>query len=216
MFISIAISRVAPVLVPVIREWIGLEAEEGLEVVGGMEGLGRVIERIGGMVRAADRECKPRSPLASSVALINASSLVYLMLHTEVHSIQPESLSTDFTPLKLPTQRDEAVMDTLTSEMQNMVIENKLKKEAPLRTAWEGAIMRGKRSRAVTEGRINGHGKYHLLSPVSPPPGKGRELRDVESSPGRLPSPRPSPPPLVLPAMVRRGSSNVRARSVSY
>lgn len=70
MFISIAISRVAPVLAPVVREWIGLGAEEGLEVVGGMEGLGRVIERIGGMVRAADRECELQSPLLASLAVL--------------------------------------------------------------------------------------------------------------------------------------------------
>ena len=214
MFISIAISRVAPVLAPVVRELVGLEAEEGLEVVGGMEGLGRVIERIGGMVRAADRECKSRGPLlASSVVLINVSYLVYLMLHTEVHSIHPKPHRTNFTTLKPLTQPDAGVMDTLTSEMQNMIIENKLRKEAPLRTAWEGAVIRGERGRAVTEGRINGLGKHHPLSPVSPPPGKMFGLGDMRSSPGRLPSPRPSPPP--LPTIVRRGSSYVRAISVS-
>lgn len=135
------------------------------------------------------------------------------MLHTEVHSIQAKPRSASFTTLKPLTQPDEAVMDALTNEMQNMIIENKLKKEAPLKTAWEGAVMRGERVRAVTEGRINGHGNYHPLSPISPLPGKTFGLGDVQSSPGRLPSPRPSPPP--PPTIVRRGSSYVRARSVS-
>jgi len=59
MFVSIALSRVVPVLGPVVREWLGV----GLEVEGIGEGeagsvYGEVVQRFGALVRAADRECE--------------------------------------------------------------------------------------------------------------------------------------------------------------
>lgn len=116
-------------------------------------------------------------------------------------------------------------MDTLTDEMQNMIIENKLRKEVPLRSTWETAIARGRereRERAVTmvemrsgggDGTAGGEeGKRRCLSPN----GKSQDSFGsiVTSSPGRLPSPRPSPPP--PPSIKRQGSSCVRARSISW
>jgi hypothetical protein len=58
MFLSIALSRVVPVIGPVVREWLGIldGVEEGVG-----EGVGMyrdVMERFGALVKAADRECK--------------------------------------------------------------------------------------------------------------------------------------------------------------
>jgi len=169
-------------------------------------GVGRLVDKVGALVRAADRE-------------------VYLMLHTELHSVQPRGKSrTSFASLKQLSEPAEVVMDTLTHEMQNMIIENKLRKEVPLRSTWEAAIARGKeRERAVTMvemrssgGVGQGQGKRGDL-PSSPLPNeKSQDLfgSHAVSSPGRLPSPRPSPPP--PPGIKRRGSSSVRARSISW
>lgn len=60
MFMSIAISRVAPMLMPIVRESIGLEAHDESEVT--QDGFGsHLIDRIGTLVRAADREGKSLS-----------------------------------------------------------------------------------------------------------------------------------------------------------
>lgn len=98
-----------------------------------------------------------------------------------------------------------------------MLIENKLRKEAPLRSTWEAAVARGmakERERAVTMFGLGDSQERDTLppSPVSPI-GKSAELLGAHGSPGRLPSPRPSPPP--PPDLSRRGSSYIRARSVS-
>jgi hypothetical protein len=102
-------------------------------------------------------------------------------------------------------QPSEQVMDLLTTEMENMMIESRLKREdGPLRSAWEAA---------VTKGRVREEWKLRksrgLLSPISP-----------EQEESRLPSPRPSPPP--APGSPLKGSkvswlseSYVRARSLS-
>ena len=94
-----------------------------------------------------------------------------------------------------------------------MMIENKLRKEAPLRSAWEAAIERGfmrERALSVGVGDTREIGEK-LTSPVSPFEKPGQES-GVGVGVGKLPSPRPSPPPAGL---LRRGSSYVRARSVS-
>lgn len=55
MFLSIALSRVAPVLGAVFREGWGVTGgDEVMEAVG----LARVMERFGALIRAADRECE--------------------------------------------------------------------------------------------------------------------------------------------------------------
>src|ERR1700728_2096876 len=82
------------------------------------------------------------------------------MLHTELNSIQPQphphpqsqsphkpTPTTPIQPGSGPT------IQTLTNEMENMIIENKLRKEAPLRSFWEAAVRRGwgrERGRAVS------------------------------------------------------------------
>jgi hypothetical protein len=212
MFMSIAISRVAPMLMPIVRESMGLEVHDESEMT--QEGFGsRLVDRIGTLVRAADRE-------------------VYLMLHTELHSVQPQEKSqTKFASPKPLSKPAEVVMDTLTHEMQNMIIENTLRKEAPLRSTWEAAIARGQareRGRAVTmvDMRSGGgggvdaagqEGKRGGFPSPRTPNGKSRQNlfgSHAVESPGRLPSPRPSPSP--PPGLKRRGSSCVRARSISW
>lgn len=154
------------------------------------------------------------------------TAIVYLMLHTELHSVQPKGKSrTSVASPEPPSQTSEVVMDTLTQEMENIIIENQLRKEAPLRSVWEAAIARGharERERAVTmvntrpsggadaqEGKKDGG----FLSPATLN-GKASVGNLAVDSPGRLPSPRPSPSP--PPGLKRRGSSCVRARSISW
>jgi hypothetical protein len=94
------------------------------------------------------------------------------------------------------------IMDLLTSEMENMVIESRLKQEkGPVRSAWDAAVTKGK---LREEWKLKG-----FLSTVSP--------EDEES---RLPSPSPSPPlernPSPLrPQKVFWTSNYVRGRSLS-
>jgi len=215
MFLSIALSRVAPALLPIVRESVGLGSGAGeREREMDWSGFVSVVDRFGGLIRAADRE-------------------LYLMLHTELHSVQPQSHTKPQRAggLKPVLEPSPSVMDTFTREMQNMIIENKLRKEAPLRSFWEAAVERGltrERERAVSmSGNGTAGGGEGLPSPVSPvqklgelssaggpSPGLGLGLGNGGGSQGRLPSPRPSPPP--PPGIVRRGSSYLRARSVSY
>jgi hypothetical protein len=163
--------------------------------------------------------------------------IVYLMLHTELNSIQPQPPHPQsqpphkLTPTTEPTEPGPTIR-SLTKEMENMIIENKLRKEAPLRSFWEAAVGRGwarERGRAVSmmcgnDGSAGGEGKsmdnmsaatgdlakemgYTMMAGM----GTGMERNE---SPGRLPSPRPSPSP-PPPGIIRRGSSYMRARSVS-
>lgn len=144
------------------------------------------------------------------------------MLHTELHTIHPDSNATH-APLQPLLEPNPQVMQTLSGEMENMIVESKLKKEAPLRSAWDAAVARALTTEAESEREVEVEREPgeegSLPSPVSPVP-KPRELFANElgmglgmGSPGRLPSPRPSPSP--PPGMLRRGSSYVRARSVS-
>jgi len=155
------------------------------------------------------------------------------MLHTELNTIQPQpqpqpyAHSQSQSPHKptAPIQHEPGpTIQTLTKEMENMIIENKLRKEAPLRSLWEAAVRRGwarERGRSVSffgNGSAGGEGKpvdvdvsaagmgFTMMTGIGM--GMGRN-----ESPGRLPSPRPSPSP--PPGIIRRGSSYMRARSVS-
>ncbi|THV06153.1 hypothetical protein K435DRAFT_645671, partial [Dendrothele bispora CBS 962.96] len=95
---------------------------------------------------------------------------------------------------------DDKIMDKLAAEMENMIIEGNVKKDmGPLKTAWDSAIRgaRGRFQKAATAREE----ERDRDSPGSAVDGEGK-----------LPSPRPSPPP----SMQRKGSSYMRARSVSY
>ena len=177
-----------------------------------------------------------------------------MMLHTELHSIHPWSPESrvSLTRMRPLTNPSEEIMETLSKEMENMVIEANIKKDAgPLRSVWEAAVTKGRAAQMSTstvgrgttarktrnfweaedvlesEEDMDG-GSGTLPSPVSPVGTPPRQLpcEDGKSGPGsdawlgavkgqgRLPSPRPSPPPPQ--GLQRRGSSYVRARSVSY
>lgn len=151
------------------------------------------------------------------------------MIHTELHSIHPETTShvslSRIQPLTTPSPD---IIDALSKEMEKMIIEGNVKREAgPIRAAWETAIRRGRRgARGPTtpkktpprtrqfwergEEVNNGRGSHSTVSalPDSSQPG----LSSHEG--GRLPSPRSSPPPSS--GIVKDGSSYVRARSLSY
>jgi hypothetical protein len=78
VFISIALSRVAPVLVPIIREALGLQSNES-EVGVDRTALGQVVDRFGALAKTADRECKS---LSNILSFIFPSSLLLLSLIT--------------------------------------------------------------------------------------------------------------------------------------
>lgn len=166
------------------------------------------------------------------------------MLHTDLHSIQSPSspspsssthspnVGVDLRPLSDPDPR---VLASLETEMQHMIVEGKLRHEAPLRSAWEAAVRRGRGQKRFLSSPLifspaNGNGKMGLRSLPEDEAVTGEfaltngkvngedELESVGGA-GRLPSPRPSPPP--PPGLLRRGTgmsyseSGLRARSVS-
>ncbi|KAF9020369.1 DnaJ-domain-containing protein [Hymenopellis radicata] len=122
-----------------------------------------------------------------------------ILLQTELHSIQP---SLEHKRLQPITEVDEAVMEGLAQEMENMIIETNVRKDTgPLRTAWEAAIQNAN--------HVNLNQNHPTLAPNQPL--HSLEIPQLLRTPGgTLPSPRPSPPPYP-----RSGSSYTRARSVS-
>ncbi|KAF8903029.1 hypothetical protein CPB85DRAFT_1377113 [Mucidula mucida] len=114
-----------------------------------------------------------------------------ILLQTELHSIQPSS--------SFPEHK--RAMEGLAQEMENMIIETNVRKDAgPLRTAWEAAIQN-----AAIPNHVNlnqNHSSHQELHSL--------EIPQLHTPGGTLPSPRPSPPPYP-----RSGSSYTRARSVS-
>ncbi|KAF5383407.1 hypothetical protein D9757_006164 [Collybiopsis confluens] len=132
-----------------------------------------------------------------------------VILHTDLHSIHPSSPTSrvSISQMRPVLEPSSEIIDLLAEELKNMIIESKVKQDSgPLRSAWEAAVLRG-RSRSESSARAP-----NIVIPV----GKGRE-GDHLSPPsacegeGKLPSPRPSPPP-----SVQRNSSYARARSVSW
>ena len=149
------------------------------------------------------------------------------MIQTDIQSLIPEGAEARTGPEPPPE-----VLAALEKEMTHIMIESRLKTVAPLVTVWHQALKKGReilRARtqsapeptALPEMIGNGNGIEHdcgLPSPMSPNVVLGgsdlvAEDREVEViAQGRLPSPRPSPPP----GLVRRGTGgSFRARSVS-
>ncbi|KAK0493047.1 DnaJ-domain-containing protein [Armillaria luteobubalina] len=97
-----------------------------------------------------------------------------MLLHTELHSVHSVTSSSErvslsrMRPLLEPSSD---VMDELSKEMENMIIETNIKKDTgPLKTLWETAVKKGHDS---------------AIEPK------------LETSRKNLPSPRPSPPPRI-------------------
>ncbi|KAJ7188894.1 hypothetical protein C8R46DRAFT_1056100, partial [Mycena filopes] len=109
-----------------------------------------------------------------------------MMLHSELHSLQPTSASTPHVPLhRLRPVAEPApdVMDALSGEMERMVIEKVVKQDAgPWRSAWEGAVERGRAALAAAA-------NTNLLPPAPPTPdgaspfGSWRGVRTPVGSP---------------------------------
>ncbi|EIN06592.1 DnaJ-domain-containing protein [Punctularia strigosozonata HHB-11173 SS5] len=234
MFMSVALSRVAPVLFP------GMLDDGKLDT----KVLVQMLERIASLTKGLNHEAM-------------------MMLHTELNAIHHTDGSSFATPNLVP-QPDPAIVETLTKEMENMAIEARLVREAhagPLKSAWEAAIARGRSALHISStpatAPVNGYAGKENTAPdsersplkrwssnwweragkvavededVDPPMLPSPSLSPVEGPgerPGvlqepRLPSPRPSPPPSpwILAGggrtPVKRKESYTRGRSISY
>jgi hypothetical protein len=226
--LSIALSRVAPKLFP--------EQPKAGKAV---------IDRIRALSLLADRECTLTLFNIQHQLITNLSSSASVMLHTELHSINPPETEDNtvvplhrrpyasFSNMKPCPPLPGDVVQLLAEEMENMIIEGNVKKETgPLRSVWESAVASGRARKKEVKAasgfgveRVEEEGegdRTALPSPVSPfdnakPLPERVTLSEGPQGMGRLlPSPRPSPPPPPPPGMQRRGSSFIRARSVSY
>lgn len=141
-----------------------------------------------------------------------------MLLHTELHSIHPRSeescVSTShLRPCLDPSQE---IIDQLSLEMENMMIERQVMQDVgPLKSAWENAIQQGRQQTVLhpLPADYKADASETLPSPTSPSVSPSKHKPDgILDQETRLPSPRPSPPP----PLHRKGSSYVRARSISY
>ncbi|KAL0955700.1 hypothetical protein HGRIS_001921 [Hohenbuehelia grisea] len=190
VFLSVALSRVAPRLFP---EPPKVDKQ--------------VVEHFAALASATDREAS-------------------LMVHTELHSIHPLPAN-PLARATLPRMRpciplSPDTIDVLSKEMEKMIIEMNVKKDiGPIRSAWETAIIRGRAALSTLRGP---NSAAKAIAPAEPQPAsrnfwenplsaKPKEDDGVKAARLVLPSPRPSPPP--APGLLRRGSTFVRARSVS-
>jgi hypothetical protein len=139
------------------------------------------------------------------------------MLHTELHSIHPFTPETRVSAIQMKPRvdPDEEVMNKLASEMENMIIEGNLKKDiGPLRSAWDNAVQKARtRSQSLSTLMMSTAMRKARNTSIQPEDGCERDESpgSAVDGEGRLPSPRPSPPPSIK----RKGSSYMRARSIS-
>ena len=138
MMCSVAVSRVAPVLFSSPAQMLNTNQ------------LMLELSKLNGLAQAADAEGSSRIPdnLASSDVMVVAVNMLQIELHSchgEATGTQP--IQSSFPHVEpLPKPADE-VMNLLTREMENMVIEGKLLKEAeagPLQTSVKMAAERRK------------------------------------------------------------------------
>ncbi|KAF5357335.1 hypothetical protein D9758_005940 [Tetrapyrgos nigripes] len=194
VFLSVALTRVAPQLFPE-------ESSQEQEAI---------MQQILALAGYSDREAS-------------------IMLHTELHSIHPFTPETRISAslTKPRVDPDQEIMDQLAAEMENMIIESNLKKDSgPLRSAWDNAVKKARsRSKSLsammttmttpTRAGKSEKGKATAMekpSLESEEDGRDNSPGSAVDGEGRLPSPRPSPPPSIK----RKGSSYMRARSISY
>ncbi|KAJ6631443.1 hypothetical protein B0H10DRAFT_1938330 [Mycena sp. CBHHK59/15] len=198
LFLSIALSRVAPQFFPDVSK-----VTESMT------------QRLVALIGAADRE---------------ASQL----LHTELHSIHPAQEHVSPGHLRPLTQPSTDIMDSLSEEMEKMIIEANVKQEGgPFKSAWQAAIEKGRWAaeaaaslpltpmKGFNWGTLPRGGISPAASPLkglfngSPtkPPASPllNGVAPTVNGDGR-PNGRMSPPP---PPTLDRSASYVRARSVS-
>ncbi|KAH7925301.1 DnaJ-domain-containing protein [Leucogyrophana mollusca] len=117
-FMSVALSRVAPVLFPSLMKD---DPAVDQHVVRAMA------ERMSVLAKSTERELS-------------------IILNMELHSLHDSRLDSASDALKPPEKLREGVMDALSKEMENMIIENKLGKEVgPVKSVWEAAIEKDKK-----------------------------------------------------------------------
>ncbi|TFK45057.1 hypothetical protein BDQ12DRAFT_642215 [Crucibulum laeve] len=218
MFLSVALSRVAPQLFP---------PEDNPQTEAA------ILERTKALASLADRETS---------IMLHTDLRSILPSHKTPHDA---SLAR---PQPVSPRDAELLINELSQEMEDLIIEANIKKDAgPLRSAWEAAVRRvtsrGTPNKILSEG--SGFTSSHNTSPSKPRNFWESENADTDTGvedsivivgisdsvaeigargetvieAGDLPSPRPSPPPPPPPAapgLQRKGSSFVRARSISY
>ncbi|KAF8893312.1 hypothetical protein BD779DRAFT_1436109 [Infundibulicybe gibba] len=192
MFLSVALSRVAPQLFP--------DTSKQQERA--------AIEKLTAMTAFADRE-------------------VSLMLHAQLHSIHP--FPTSATPVDRASlarmrpvlQPAPEIMDMVAAEIEDLVIEANVKKDAgPLRGAWEAAVRRGEHGGSAETEPVKQPRNFWEAEQEEvddEPPTPTNAALELEKDEGvvvpadgapeypTLPSPRPSPPPGLSPT--RRASA---------
>ncbi|KAH7911375.1 DnaJ-domain-containing protein [Hygrophoropsis aurantiaca] len=117
-FVSVALSRVAPVLFPSLTK---NDPSVDQHLVRAMA------ERMGSLAKSVERELS-------------------IILNIELHSLHDSRLDLTSDALKPPKKLREETMDALSREMENMIIENKLGREVgPAKSVWEAAIQKDRR-----------------------------------------------------------------------
>ncbi|KAJ8520445.1 hypothetical protein ONZ45_g2732 [Pleurotus djamor] len=191
VFLSVALSRVAPQLFP------GDPPASVAKLL---------VDRVTDVATAADRE---------------TGIMLHTVLHSvHPIQQQPSGVPRPtFNKMQPKTNLDPGIMKTLTSEMRDMIIEANLRKDTdPIARAWKDAIVRG-RALSLKHPKFAARHMMSKLEGKTPEDMDGEGGEEVTGE-GILPSPRPSPPPRHGQASpqrptTQRTSSHVRARSIS-
>lgn len=117
------------------------------------------------------------------------------MLHTELHAMHGLSSDASFSNMS-PCQPSEEVVDTLTKEMENMIVEHQLRNEGPIRSLWDTAIKRRKGveerlEKILTSDEIQAEGSGSVLRAKDGMSDNGMDLSSdtIRTHRVRLPSP---------------------------
>jgi hypothetical protein len=149
-FLSVALSRVAPVLFPSLMRGDPIMDQQIVRAMA---------ERLGALAKTTERECKwIITFLGTSIKFwyipILFLTIVSIMLDTELVAIHeiPVITSELNTLPRSPEMLKSDIMHALTMEMEDVIVENKLKSEVgPVKTAWDLAV--DKEMRKKVQGR---------------------------------------------------------------
>lgn len=210
IFMSVAVSRVAPVFLP-----SNSDDPSGLTSGVDINSIGHILDRIKLLVRAVDRE-------------------VFTMLQTDLTSLQTSTSNASNISSRSVTPRPSdyekisasppSAFESLKEGMEELIIETKLRSEEGfLRTAWDHAVGRYTDRERQTERQM---GEKTLSTSTGTPTeciAEERNTTSMSDQPslshrimtheGLLPSPRPTPSP--PPSSSRYRPSYQRQRSVS-
>jgi len=135
VFFSVALSRVAPVVFP-----------KSIEEDWDARGWRTLLEQNAQIAKSLDSEGK--SVLQPSYTELTSVTAVFSILHQNVRLLDSSFLPPMKSDQQLPPISD-GVMDLLTEEMENMIIEGSLKKDRdkePMKSLMNSAISRGRRT----------------------------------------------------------------------